>query len=35
MLPVRIVSVEDTGREIEKIVTEIKISYTAGRHDRH
>lgn len=35
MLPVRIVSVEDNGREIEKIVTGINISYKAGRHDRH
>jgi hypothetical protein len=35
MLPVRIVSVEENGREIEKIVTEINISYKAGRHDRH
>ena len=35
MLPVRIVSVEENGREIEKIVTGINISYKAGRHDRH
>lgn len=35
MLPVRIVSVEDNGREIDKIVTGINISYKAGRHDRH
>jgi hypothetical protein len=35
MLPVRIVSVEENGREIEKIITKINISYTAGRHDRH
>ncbi len=27
MLPVRIVSVEDSGREIEKMVTEVNISY--------
>jgi hypothetical protein len=27
MLPVRIVSVEDNGREIDKMVTEINISY--------
>ncbi|MBL8501257.1 MAG: DUF3108 domain-containing protein [Nitrosomonas sp.] len=27
MLPVRIVSVEDNGREIDKIVTEVNISY--------
>ncbi|MBS0423965.1 MAG: DUF3108 domain-containing protein [Proteobacteria bacterium] len=27
MLPVRIVSVEDNGREIEKMVTEVNISY--------
>lgn len=32
MLPVRIVSVEDNGREIDKIVTGINISYKAGRH---
>ena len=32
MLPVRIVSVEENGREIEKIVTGINISYKAGRH---
>lgn len=30
MLPVRIVSVEDNGREIDKIVTGINISYKAG-----
>ena len=35
MLPVRIASVEENGREIEKIVTGINISYKAGRHDRH
>lgn len=35
MLPVRIVSIEENGREIEKIVTGINISYKAGRHDRH
>ncbi|WP_297326203.1 DUF3108 domain-containing protein [Nitrosomonas sp.] len=32
MLPVRIVSVEENGREIDKIVTGINISYKAGRH---
>ncbi len=32
MLPVRIVSVEENGREIEKIVTGINISYKTGRH---
>lgn len=35
MLPVRIASVEDNGREIDKIVTGINISYKTGRHDRH
>lgn len=32
MLPVRIVSVEENGREIDKIVTGINISYKADRH---
>ncbi|SFF11210.1 DUF3108 domain-containing protein [Nitrosomonas sp. Nm166] len=35
MLPVRIVSVEENGREIDKIVTGINISYKAGRHGGH
>ncbi len=32
MLPVRIVSVEDNGREIDKMVTGINISYKADSH---
>ena len=35
MLPVRIVSVEENGREIDKIVTGINISYKAGPHGSH
>ncbi len=31
MLPVRIVSVEENGREIDKIVTRINISYQADQ----
>ncbi|MEK7302541.1 MAG: DUF3108 domain-containing protein, partial [Pseudomonadota bacterium] len=30
MLPVRVVSIEEDGRELEKIVTGINISYQAG-----
>lgn len=33
MLPVRIVSVEENGRKIEKMVTGVSISYEADRHD--